>query len=390
MTLKNEHGFGHERARVRYIRNIDGIAQLTEAEKIRLKEVTKIYPFRATDYYLSLIDWSDPNDPIRRMVIPHEDELIDWGELDASKENQVTVCKGVQHKYATTVLLLVNEVCAGFCRFCFRKRLFMNDSDEVTYDLEPGFEYIRQHPEADNILLTGGDPMVLRTSHLEKIIRNLREIEHVKIIRIGTKMPAYNPYRYLNDDALMEMLHKYSQPDRRIYMMCHFDHPRELTPQAREVIARLIEIGVICVNQNPIVRGISDDPMTMAELWNELSYMGVQQYYVFQGRPAAGNYIYEVPIAEGYRKVEQAKRKCSGLAKRVKYVMSHKSGKIEIVGVDHRYIYLKYHRAKLPRDEQRFLVCHRDNEAYWLNQLKPVGGYVNEHYQEGYRTTSFT
>lgn len=388
MRSINEHGFGQ--ARARYIRDINRIAQLTDAEKVRLKEVTKTYAFRATDYYLSLINWSDPDDPIRRLIIPHEDELIDWGELDASKESQVTVCKGVQHKYATTVLLLVNEVCAGFCRFCFRKRLFMNDNDEVTYDITPGLKYIRQHPEVTNVLLTGGDPMILRTPKLEKIISALREIEHVRIIRIGSKIPAYNPFRFLNDTALIAMFKKYSQPNRRIYMMCHFDHPRELTPQSREAVGRLIDAGVICVNQNPITRGISDSPAIMATLWKELSYMGVQQYYVFQGRPTAGNYPYEVPIVEGYRKVEQAKRKCSGLAKRVKYVMSHKSGKIEIVGVDHGYIYLKYHRARLPKDEQRFLVCHRDNDAYWLDQLKPVSGYVNEHYREGYRVSSFT
>jgi len=385
MSSQNEHGFGRERSRARYIHSIDKIAQLTDAEKVSLKEVTKRYAFRATDYYLNLIDWNDPNDPIRRLVIPHQDELIEWGDLDASKESKVTVRKGVQHKYKSTILLLVNEVCPAFCRFCFRKRLFMNHSDEVTYDVNPGLEYIRQHPEADNVLLTGGDPMMLRTSELERIIGALREIEHVRIIRIGSKMTAYNPYRFINDDALIEMFGRYSRSERRIYLICHFDHPRELTPQAREAVRRLVEVGVICVNQNPIVRGISDSPETMADLWNELSYMGVQQYYIFQGRPTAGNYPYEVPISEGYRKVEQAKRKCSGLAKRVKYVMSHESGKIEIVGVDHRFIYLRYHRAKFPEDEQRFFVCHRDDDAYWLDQLRPVSGYRNNYYRESYR-----
>jgi KamA family protein len=361
---------------------------LSAEEKEALKEVTKTYAFRATDYYLSLIDWNDPDDPIRRLIIPQMDELINWGELDASKEKQITVRKGVQHKYATTVLLLVNEVCAAFCRYCFRKRLFMHGSDEVTYDLEPGFEYLREHPEVNNVLLTGGDPMILSTQKLRKIIRTLRKIDHVKIIRIGSKMTAYNPFRFLNDDDLMEMFRKYSQPDRRIYMVCHFDHPRELTPEAREAIDRLIRAGVICVNQNPIVRGISDNPETMATLWNELSYMGVPQYYVFQGRPTAGNAPFRVSIVEAYRKIEQAKRKCSGLAKRVKYVMSHASGKVEIVGVDHSYIYMKYHRAKLAKDEQRFLVCHRDDNAYWLDDLKPVDGYINEHYKDGRRLAS--
>jgi len=385
MRSKYKHGFGQERPRVRYIRSLDKIPQLTDAERAKLSEVTQIYAFRATDYYLDLIDWNNPDDPIRRLIIPHEDELLAWGDLDASSEHKVTVHKGVQHKYATTVLLLVNEVCAGFCRYCFRKRLFMNSSDEVTYDIRPSIEYIHQHPEADNVLLTGGEPMILDTAKLEKIISALHKIEHVRIIRIGSKMPAYNPYRFINDDALMEMFSKYSLPDRRIYLMCHFDHPRELTPEAREAISRLIRAGVICVNQNPLSRGISDDTETMATLWNELSYMGVQQYYVFQGRPTAGNYPYRVPIVEAYRKVEQAKKKCSGLAKRVKYVMSHGSGKIEIVGVDHRHIYLKYHRAKHLRDEQRFFVCHRDDDAYWLDELRPVPGYVNDYYRDTYR-----
>ncbi|MFQ6008707.1 MAG: KamA family radical SAM protein, partial [Candidatus Zixiibacteriota bacterium] len=264
MSSKNKQERHQGKASTKYIRSIDRIPQLTDAEKVALKEVTKTYAFRATDYYLSLIDWNDPNDPIRRLIIPQEDELTEWGELDASKERQVTVRKGVQHKYATTVLLLVNEVCAAFCRYCFRKRLFMHGSDEVTYDLKSGFEYIREHPEATNVLLTGGDPMILSTPKLKKIIKTLREIDHVRIIRIGSKMPAYNPFRFLNDDTLMAMFREYSLPDRRIYMMCHFDHPRELTPESREVIARLIEAGVICVNQNPLVRGVSDDSGTMA------------------------------------------------------------------------------------------------------------------------------
>ncbi|MEW5995036.1 MAG: KamA family radical SAM protein, partial [Candidatus Zixiibacteriota bacterium] len=122
---------GHRRAR--HIYSIENVHGLSDAEKARLKEVTKLYAFRANDYYLSLIDWNDPDDPIRRIVIPQEDELLPWGELDASKESKITVRRGVQHKYGTTVLLLVHEVCAAFCRYCFRKRLFMNHGEEVTY-----------------------------------------------------------------------------------------------------------------------------------------------------------------------------------------------------------------------------------------------------------------
>jgi KamA family protein len=356
---------------------------LSQDEKDKLKLVAQKFAFRTNDYYVNLIDWTDPNDPIRRLVIPDERELNQWGILDASNEQAITVEKGVQHKYATTVLLLVNEVCGAYCRYCFRKRLFMNDNDEVTYDIEPGLEYIRNHPEVSNVLLTGGDPMILQTPRLEKIFQQLREIPHVRIIRIGSKMPAFNPFRFINDPELMELFKKYSHAEGRIYMMCHYDHPRELTPESREAIRLLIDAGVICVNQNPIIRGISDDPDVMSELWNELSYWGVRQYYVFQGRPTEGNEPFEVPIVEAYFKIEEAKKKCSGVAKGLKFSISHESGKIEIVGVDEKHIYLKYHRAKETKDEERFIVCHRDDNAYWLDQLEPIDGYENEFYEHG-------
>lgn len=371
-----------KRRRAKYILNIDRIAQLSDDEKKRLKAVSQRFAFRTNDYYLTLIDWDDPNDPIRQLVIPQERELNDWGRLDASNEASITVARGAQHKYGTTVLLLVNEACGAYCRYCFRKRLFMNDNDEVNYDITPGLDYIREHPEVSNVLLTGGDPMILQTPKLQKIFEELRAIDHVKIIRIGTKMPAFNPFRFINDPELLELIRANTYDDKRVYFMCHFDHPRELTEECLEGLRLIQDAGAVCVNQNPIIRGISDSPEVMAELWNRLSYIGVPQYYVFQGRPTEGNEPFEVPIVEAYFKIEEAKKLCSGLAKRTKYCMSHEAGKVEILGVDGKHIYLKFHRAKYARDEQRLIVCERDDDAYWLDQLKPVAGYKNEYYRE--------
>jgi lysine 2,3-aminomutase len=378
MTAKHDHKTTGLQKQPKYVFNIEDIPQLSEHEKMRLREVTNFFAFRSNLYYLNLIDWKDPNDPIRRLIIPREDELDEWGNLDASNESAITVRKGVQHKYTHTVLLLVHEVCNSFCRYCFRKRLFINRGKEVTYNIEEGLEYIRKHKEVDNVLLTGGDPLVLPTKKLEKIIKALREIDHVRIIRLGTKMPAFNPYRFINDPGLLKMLKKYSLPDKKIYIMCHFDHPRELTPQSKEAIHQLQQTGCILTNQNPIIRGISDKPGVMAELWNELSYVGMPQYYVFQCRPTAGNEPYAVPIVESYFKIEEAKRHCSGLAKRLKYVMSHATGKIEVVAVDDNFIYLKYHRAKLDEDEQKFLVCYRDDNACWFDQLVVADGFGDQ------------
>ncbi len=369
------------RNRVDYIRSLDKIPQLSRSERRNLEKVIFEYPFWVNDYYLSLIDWDDPNDPIRRLVIPDVAELAEWGALDASNENAVTVARGVQHKYTSTVLLLSTQNCGGFCRYCFRKRIFMEENSEAYSDIDEGVRYIREHPEVDNVLVTGGDPMILSTAVIEKMLRSLRRIKHLKIIRLGTKMPAFNPYRFINDPELIEVLEKYNHPDRRIYFMCHFDHPNELTRQAREAIRLMQSTGAVCLNQNPIIRGISDSPAVMRELWNELSYMGIQQYYVFQSRPTRGNKPYTVPISEAYFNIEAAKAQCSGLSKRIRYVMSHASGKIEIIGVDDSRIYLKYHRAMYPADDHRMIICHRDDNAHWLDQLKPVDGYRNKYYR---------
>jgi len=363
--------------RVKYLTKLSEVPQLTNSERATLAPVAERFAFRANEYYLNLIDWDNPDDPIRKLVVPREHELTSAGEWDASNENAITVQRGVQHKYGTTVLLLVNEVCDAYCRYCFRKRLFTNENDEASNDVSAGLAYIRRHPEVDNVLLTGGDPLLLSTRRLRSTVDALREIDHVKIIRIGSKTPAFNPMRISGDEQLLDMFRTHSHADRRMYLICHFDHPVELTRESLKALEKVQEAGVICVNQCPIIRGISDDPQVLSELWNRLSYIGVPQYYIFQCRPTAGNDPFELPIAEAYTKVEEAKRNCSGLAKRIKYVMSHASGKVEVVGMDDRHFYMKYHRAKNIEDEQRFFVCRRDDQAKWLDDLEVVDGFVN-------------
>ncbi|MCD6384371.1 KamA family radical SAM protein, partial [Candidatus Sumerlaeota bacterium] len=226
------------------------------------------------------------------------------------------------------------------------------------------------HPEITNVLLTGGEPLLLSTHKLERLISALREIEHVGIIRIGTKIPVFNPYRILEDPSLPEMISKYSRPDKRIYIVVQINHPREITDVAIQGIAQLFNAGAVLVNQTPLIRGINDDPDVLAELFRKLSFIGVSPYYVFQCRPTLGNKPYAVPLVEGYKIFEKAKTKVSGLAKRARYSMSHSSGKIEILGIDTEYIYLRYHRAAQPKNRSRFVIAERDDTAYWFDDLK--------------------
>jgi KamA family protein len=332
------------------------------------------YAFRLNDYYLKLINWADPNDPIRRLVIPHEHELTDWGELDASSEASYTRARGCQHKYSDTALLLVNEVCGAYCRYCFRKRLFMNDNDEASIDYSAGLDYIAEHEEITNVLLTGGDPLVLSTRRLEKILGDVAAVPHVRIIRIGSKMVAFNPFRVLNDPDLLRLIRETCDRKTQVYVMNHFDHPRELTPEAREALQRLRGAGAQVVNQCPIVRGVNDRPNIFATLFRELSFLGCPAYYVFQGRPTAGNEPYEVPISEGLRIFTDANRMVSGLAKRARFVMSHKTGKIEICGADDQFLFMRYHRAHESEDYGQMVIALRDDSACWLDELTVVSG----------------
>jgi len=352
---------------MKYLTQIDQLEWLNEAEKAKLKPVTDKFSFRCNEYYLSLIDWDDPDDPIRKIIIPDLHELDEWGRLDPSNEETYCVMPGLEHKYNSTVLLLVSNVCEGICRYCFRKRLFIDYQNEFLQNLQAALEYIKQHPEITNVLLTGGDPLALSPAKLVDIVRELAAIEHVRIIRIGTKVPAFNPYRIIEEPALLEMIEKYSTDQKKIYVMTHFIHPRELTDLAIRAVNMLQKAGAIIANQMPLIKGINSDPEVLAELLANLSFIGAVPYYIFQCRPALGNKAFTIPIEQGYEIIEQAKSLVSGLAKRVRYVMSHSTGKIEIVGKTEDFIYFKYHRTANDLESVRFLVLSSNPNAYWLD-----------------------
>ncbi|MDF2659772.1 MAG: KamA family radical protein [Paenibacillus sp.] len=355
-------------AQPKYITDIDKIANIPETERKRLKQITEKFVFRVNDYYLNLINWEDPRDPIKKLVIPNEGELAEYGRWDASDEDTNYVVPGCQHKYRTTALLIVSEVCGAYCRYCFRKRLFRNDVKEAMSDVEPGLAYIAKHPEINNVLLTGGDSLILATAKLRMILERLREMEHVKIIRLGSKIPVFNPMRIYEDEELLETIRTYSTADKRIYVMAHINHPREITPEAKRGFQALHEAGAIVVNQTPVLKGINDDPAVLGELLDRLSWAGVTPYYFFINRPVAGNRDFVLSLEEAYRIVEQAKARTSGLGKRVRLSMSHTSGKIEILAVEDGKAYLKYHQS---RDDNygKFMVLDCPKDAAWFDDL---------------------
>ncbi|WP_404330952.1 KamA family radical SAM protein [Mesobacillus maritimus] len=365
-----------------FITSVDQITELSSVEKENLKPITDQFVFRSNDYYLNLINWDDPNDPIRKIIIPNEGELLEYGHWDASDEETNYVVPGCQHKYKTTALLVVSEECGGYCRFCFRKRLFIHKEKEAMVNPQPGLDYIRQHQDVTNVLLTGGDSLMLSTKKLRSILEQLNEIEHVKIIRLGSKLPAYYPMRIYEDEALLELIRTYSNSEKRIYIMTHVNHPNELTHQAKKAFDALNQAGAIVLNQTPILKGINDNPEVLAELLDKLTYAGVNPYYFFINRPVAGNYEFVLTLEQVYKVVEQAKAKTSGIGKRVRLVMSHSSGKIEILAIENGKAYLKYHQSREGNYGQIMILdCPSDaawfddlpeNEQYWSKKEKTL------------------
>ena len=352
---------------INFVTNID---VLPIDEKVEIAKVVEHFPFLSTTYYLSLIRFDDPYDPIRRIVIPDPGELEPWGRADPSNEADYTVMEGVQHKYASTLLVLASDRCAGLCRYCFRKRLFLKDQyakPEKLQDLDELVKYIEAHREITNVLISGGDAFMLPTRKLEEIIRKISQIDHIKSLRLGTRILSYWPQRISEDEKLLEILDRYSRPHKRIYVVTHFDHPREITPQALKAIDLLIKAGVVLLNQCPLIKGVNDDPDILASLFLKLVSVGIAPYYVFQCRPTIGNRPFAVPVEEGYKIVEEAKSRCCGVAKRARFVMSHARGKLEIVALTKEHVFFKFHRAARREDKDKLLVFERNLNAFWLD-----------------------
>lgn len=340
------------------ITDIEAIPGLNPEETKIIQRVTEFFPFRATSHYLSLVDWEDPHDPLRRVVVPDAGELESGGSLDPSREKSYYVLPGMQHKYPDTVLLLVGRQCAGYCRYCFRKRLFIRRRiDGHPPDINNCIEYIRDHPEVRNVLLTGGDPLTLSSEQLMEIIRKVAGLPRIDAIRIGTRMLSWDPGRVIADRLLLQGLSELR--GAQLYVMTHFTHSRELCGEALEAIRLLRHSGALICNQTPIIRGVNDSADTLEDLFNALVAAGVSPYYIFQIRPVVGNSIYSVPPLEAYMIIREAQSHCSGLAARARYVISHYTGKLHVCGLTDEHLVMVYHRAAFLQDLGKTILVER-------------------------------
>lgn len=340
---------------------------LTDQEVKQLGEIADQYPICIPPYYLKLISSDWKHDPIRRLCIPDPMESSTDGHKDTSGEGDNTVVVGMQHKYRQTALVLTTNQCSMYCRHCFRKRMVGSNADEIAHHIGEMVEYVSHHPEIDNVLLSGGDALINENERLEQYLEAFTAIEHLDYIRIGTRVPVVLPHRIIWDEKLLELLRKYNQR-KQIIIVTHFNHPKELTEESRCAIRTLLKIGCPVRNQTVLLKGINDDSQVLADLMNGLTSAGVLPYYVFQCRPAMGVMNqFQVPLLDGQRIIDEAKADMNGQAKQFRYVMSHVTGKIEILGRPNgEEMLFKYHQAKYRKDDSRFFSVRLDAGQCWL------------------------
>ncbi|MFX1294293.1 MAG: KamA family radical SAM protein [Promethearchaeota archaeon] len=281
---------------------------LTEDEIEEICSVIKQYPMRINPYYLSLI--KDKNDPIWKQCIPDINELVDIEGLeDPLCEERDSPCPGLTHRYPDRVLLLISSQCAMYCRFCTRKRKVGTEKLTISMNqILKGIEYIAEHVEVRDVILSGGDPFLLSTSKLEYILFKLREISHLEIIRIGTRTPCTLPQRISKN--LCKMLKKYHP----IYINTHFNHPSEITHESRKACSMLADAGIPLGNQSVLLKGVNENPSTFKELNQKLLSMRVKPYYIFQADYVQGSNHFRTPIKTGLKIIERLRGHTSGLA----------------------------------------------------------------------------
>ena len=344
------------------------ILALNEREREELDQISGIYPVRVTPYYLNLIDPEDPDDPIRKMCIPKGMEMNPEGLEDTSGEYDNTVLKGMQHKYRQTTLILSTNQCAMYCRHCFRKRMVGSSGRELASHIPEMAEYVRNHPEVNNVLISGGDSFMNSNDVITQYLEAFTAIDHLDFIRFGTRTPVVLPTRITDDPELARILREYGRK-KQIIIVTHYNHPKELTEKSLEAIRILQDSGCLIRNQTVFLRGINDDPQILATLMNQLVSVGIIPYYLFQCRPVKGaKGQFQIPILEGFRIFSEARKYMNGMAKSVRYAMSHYRGKIEIVGpISEKKMLFTYHQAKYPEDHDKVFTVELKPDQTWLD-----------------------
>jgi lysine 2,3-aminomutase len=297
--------------RITSLQDLSGLRYFSREEAEILTRVTDTYRMSITPYYLSLIRLDDPDDPIARQAIPSPDEYygMEVGEDDPLEEEKDMPVPGLTHRYPDRCLMVVTNFCSLYCRHCTRKRIWpLGEAAKTEFEMNKMFHYIKRHEEIRDVIISGGDPLTLPTPRLEFILKGLRKIPHVEIIRIGTRVPVVLPMRI--DDELCARLEKYGP----IWVNTQFNHPREVTAEARRACDRLLRAGVPVNNQSVLLKGVNDHPEIIRKLNTQLLRAKVRPYYLFQCDMVRGLEHFRTRLSKGIEIMEALRGHTSGLA----------------------------------------------------------------------------
>jgi len=282
---------------------------LTPEEEAGSRKALEHFRMAITPYYLTLIDPNDPNDPVRKQAVPTGDEAYRSPEdlVDPLEEDGDSPVPGLTHRYPDRVLFLITDMCAMYCRHCTRRRLAGQKDGARTRDqIDDCIDYIRKTPAVRDVLLSGGDALLMSDDRLEYILSELRKIDHVEIIRIGSRTPVVLPQRITPE--LFEIIKKYHP----VWLNTHFNHTNEITPDSKRATAMLADAGVQLGNQSVLLRGVNDCVHVMRKLVNGLAYIRVRPYYIYQCDLSLGLSHFRTPISKGLEIIEGLRGHTSG------------------------------------------------------------------------------
>ena len=413
-------------------KNIDQIPQLENLPKallVGIKTVSTVLPFRVNNYVVDqLIDWDNiPDDPIYQLTFPqldmlekqHFEKMHNLLKNNASKENIHSSARkiqmdmnphpagqldlnvpeesgktfnGMQHKYNETVLFFPTQgqTCHAYCTYCFRWAQFigLESIKFASSNTNVLVDYLQNHPEVTDVLFTGGDPLFMQAKILRRYIEPLIKERpgNLATIRIGTKVPAYWPYRFLTDndaDDLMRLFEEVVGSGLHLSIMSHFSHSRELeTPVVEAAVKRILNTGSVVRCQAPLVRHVNDDPAIWVKMWKTQVKLGAIPYYMFVARNTGSKEYFKISLARAFNIFVEAYKQTSGLCRTVRGPsMSANPGKVMIDGITEingeKLFALKFIQARNPNWTNQIFFARYDEKACWLNDLKPAFGKEN-------------
>ena len=321
----------------------------TQSEREALASADTLFPFSVTPYYLSFIDPDDPNSAIRRTVIPSiEESYVGKGEsADPLAEEHTTAVQGLVHRYPDRVLFLTTSFCSTYCRYCTRSRMVGGHTEALQKHWEEALAYITEHTEVRDVVNSGGDPLTLSDEMLDYLLGRVTGIEHVEMVRIGTKVPMVMPQRI--NESLLAVLRKY----KPIYMSIHATHPDELTREAARACNALADNGVVLGSQTVLLKGVNDSVPVLTDLFHKLLRVRVKPYYLFQCDPISGSQHFRTTVDKGKALMQGLRGFTSGYAI-PQYVIDTPGGggKVPIlpqyeVGQDDEHLYLRNYEGKV-------------------------------------------